>query len=128
MVTPTRMTMMTRKLTTVSVVMGMNDRLQKLEAAVNGAATPNNPLARSVFERLDDLERGVMTLEDNVRDLMAKQPKPEVRPKVKRIGWINIYPTENEAHIHPTEEMALQARRKGCVATIKIEWWEDANA
>lgn len=46
-----------------------------------------------------------------------------------KIGWINIYPFNNENQkeysvIYETEKLAKDNRLKSCIDTIKIKWEE----
>lgn len=55
-------------------------------------------------------------------------------PKVKREGWINVYPTcrgvggvvGGSGTIWATEAMAIQQRGENCESTIRIEWESQA--
>ena len=44
--------------------------------------------------------------------------------KVRREGWINIYPDWYTSKINQTQENAIQLRTSDCIATVRIEWEE----
>lgn len=58
-----------------------------------------------------------------------------IKPKkVKKIGWVNIYPESRNgeyvglsSHIYETEEKANNSKDEQRVACIKIEWEEEEN-
>lgn len=49
------------------------------------------------------------------------------KPKVKREGWVNIYPGPMTGkHIHASKQIAIDGAGCGCSATVRIEWEEEA--
>lgn len=44
------------------------------------------------------------------------------KPKVKKEGWVSIYPSLAAGNIFETQKLALANRGQMAVATIKIEW------
>jgi hypothetical protein len=52
--------------------------------------------------------------------LMLRNVRPK---KVKREGWVNVYPGCNMGYkVWPSEDIAKVVATTGCVATTRIEW------
>lgn len=47
------------------------------------------------------------------------------KPKVKKEGWVNVYP-DDDVFMYPSLEEAEDAKGSKRVACIKIEWEEEA--
>lgn len=45
--------------------------------------------------------------------------------KVKKSGWINIYPDLSVSRIHESEDCAISSRYGNSVATVFVEWEEE---
>ena len=56
-------------------------------------------------------------------DVPSEPTKP--KRKVKREGWMNIYPGPMTRSIYPTKEEAEGNKGNGVIDCVKIEWEED---
>lgn len=86
-----------------------------------------------LIDTVDDLNKQPLKVEANSDRWWCRHPNgavpsyPEDRltwnpPKVKREGWINIYPDANCSCIYPTEGEADCRSNTSRIACIRVEW------